>query len=94
MQCKPVSALPSGEKWTFKIKFDGYGCVAVKRARDITPFSRHKKVLNRRFLVSSRRLLRSRADAAEGLILKPKRTSLIGVGRSCDPATCQAAYDS
>ena len=36
----------------------------------------------------------SRADAAEGLILKPKRTSLIGVGRSCDPATCQAAYDS
>ena len=36
----------------------------------------------------------SRADAAEGLILKPKRTSLIDVGRSCHPATCQAAYDS
>jgi hypothetical protein len=37
---------------------------------------------------------RSRADAAEGLILKPKRTSLIGVGWSCELATCEAAYDS
>jgi hypothetical protein len=35
---------------------------------------------------------RSRADATE--VLKPKRTSLIGVGRSCEPATCEAAYDS
>ena len=24
MQCKPVSELPLGEKWTFEIKFDGY----------------------------------------------------------------------
>jgi ATP-dependent DNA ligase len=32
MQCKPVSALPAGEKWTFEIKFDGYRCIAVKRA--------------------------------------------------------------
>ena len=39
MQCKPVTALPAGEKWTFEIKFDGYRCVAVKRARDITLFS-------------------------------------------------------
>ena len=22
MQCKPVTALPTGEKWTFEIKFD------------------------------------------------------------------------
>ena len=32
MQCKPVTALPTGEKWTFEIKFDGYRCIAVKRA--------------------------------------------------------------
>ena len=39
MQCKPVTALPAGEKWTFEIKFDGYRCIAVKRARDIMLFS-------------------------------------------------------
>jgi hypothetical protein len=31
MQCKPVTALPSSENWTFEIKFDGYSCIAVKR---------------------------------------------------------------
>ena len=29
MQCKPVTALPAGERWTFEIKFDGYRCIAV-----------------------------------------------------------------
>ena len=42
MQCKPVTVLPVGEKWTFEIKFDGHRCIAVK------VFSRHKKVLNKR----------------------------------------------
>jgi ATP-dependent DNA ligase len=49
MQCESVTALPAGEKWTFEVKLDGYRCIAVKRAKDVTLFSRHKKVLNRRF---------------------------------------------
>ena len=49
MQCKPVTSLPAGEKWTFEIKLDGNRCIAVKRAREVTLFSRHEKVLNRRF---------------------------------------------
>ena len=62
MQCKPVTSLPAGEKWTFEIKFDGYRCIAVKRAREVTLVSRHQKVLNRRFFGVARRLLRSRAS--------------------------------
>jgi hypothetical protein len=49
MQCKAVPAVPASEKWTFEVKFDGYRCIAVKREREATLFSRHKKVLNKRF---------------------------------------------
>jgi bifunctional non-homologous end joining protein LigD len=49
MQCKPVAELPAGEKWNFEIKLDGYRCIAAKRGGEVTLFSRHQKVLNRRF---------------------------------------------
>jgi ATP-dependent DNA ligase len=49
MRCKPVTALPTDEKWTFEIKFDGYRCIAVKRGREVTCFSRREKVFKKRF---------------------------------------------
>ena len=50
MQCKPVSAPSESESWTFEIKFDGYCYIAIRRAsRQVTLFSRHKKVLDKRF---------------------------------------------
>ena len=48
MQCKPVTVLPESKNWTFEIKFDGYRCIAVKCEREVTLFSRHRKVLNKR----------------------------------------------
>ena len=49
MQCKAVAVLPDGGKWIFEIKFDGYRCIAAKRGREVMLFSRHRKVLNKRF---------------------------------------------
>ena len=50
MQCKPVTSLPTDEeKWSFEIKFDGYRCVAVKSASEVTLCSRNEKVLYKRF---------------------------------------------
>ena len=49
MQCKTVTALPGGEKWSFEIKFDGYRCIAVKQGKEVTLFSRREKVLGKRF---------------------------------------------
>ena len=43
MQCKPVTALPSKEKWTFEIKFEGYRCIALKRGSEVTLLSRNQK---------------------------------------------------
>ena len=63
MQCKPVTALPTEEKWTFEIKFDGYRCIAVKRGREATLFSRNQKVLSKRFSKVVKRLPRSGATS-------------------------------
>jgi ATP-dependent DNA ligase len=47
MQCKSVTALPAHETWIFEI--DGYRCIAVKRGKEVTLFSRNQKMLKKRF---------------------------------------------
>ena len=45
MQCKPVTALPANEKWTFEIKFDGYRCIALNAAQRSRCFLATRKCL-------------------------------------------------
>jgi bifunctional non-homologous end joining protein LigD len=44
-----VASLPVGEQWAFELELDGYRCIAVKHGNEIMLFSRHQKVLIRRF---------------------------------------------
>ena len=55
MQCNPVSALPSGEKWTFEIEFDGYLSIAVKLGSEVTLSLATRKCSRGSFPASSRR---------------------------------------
>jgi DNA ligase D-like protein (predicted ligase) len=77
MQCKPVTALPTGEKWTFEIKLDGYRCIAVKRGREVTVFSRHEKVLNKRFP----KVVEALASLGDDFVLDGELVALDSQGR-------------
>jgi ATP dependent DNA ligase domain len=43
------TALPTDDKWTFEIKFDGDRCIGMKRGKEVTLFSRNRNVLSKRF---------------------------------------------
>jgi hypothetical protein len=77
MQCKPITALPADEKWTFEIKFDGYRCIALKRGREVTLFSRNQKVLNKRFP----KVVEALASLARGRLRSRWGTSGLGSAR-------------
>ena len=79
MQCKAVPALPADEKWTIEIKFDGFRCIAVKCAQEVTLFSRHEKVLNRRFPG----VVRAIASLEGDFVLDGELVALDSQGRPC-----------
>src|ERR1700757_3074893 len=43
MMALPRSALPSGPKWTYEVKWDGYRTIAVKDGTRVRLFSRNLK---------------------------------------------------
>jgi len=49
MDCLPVSKLPEGPEWTYELKLDGYRLEAVRGEKEVTLYSRRRKVLNGRF---------------------------------------------
>jgi bifunctional non-homologous end joining protein LigD len=82
IQCKAVTALPPGEKWTFEIKFDGYRCIAVKRGREVTLFSRNQEVLNKRFP----RVVEALASLKGDFVLDGNWSPSISLGRPSFPS--------
>jgi bifunctional non-homologous end joining protein LigD len=49
MLAKPVTTPPSGSKWQFEIKLDGYRGLAAKKDGDVTLFSRRGHRVNTKF---------------------------------------------
>lgn len=45
---KPVKSPPAGD-WLHEPKLDGWRCIAVKRGKDVTLYSRHGKDITQRF---------------------------------------------
>ncbi len=49
MQCRPVDKLPEGAEWMYEIKLDGYRCLAVKKEKKASLYSRNRKSFDKAF---------------------------------------------
>jgi hypothetical protein len=49
MDCLPVSKLPEGSKWLWKLKLDGYRAIGVKSAGRVRLYSRNSKPFDTKF---------------------------------------------
>lgn len=64
MLATSASTLPSGDDWTYEVKWDGYRTLAVKEGRRVTLFSRNLKDATAIFPSVARAVAQLRTDAA------------------------------
>jgi DNA ligase D-like protein (predicted ligase) len=67
MECLAVTKLPSGSKWVYEIKLDGYRAIAVNAKGKLSLYSRRHKSFNRQY-----------PHIVEALSDLPKDTSIDG----------------
>jgi bifunctional non-homologous end joining protein LigD len=64
MKCRRVEKPPSGEEWSYEIKFDGIRAIAVKEGRAVQLFSRASNPLMLKFPEVASAMTRLRCDSA------------------------------
>ncbi len=77
MQCRPVDKLPEGGEWLYEIKLDGYRCLAVKRDKEASLYSRNRKSFDKTFSHIARAL----APLEPGTVLDGEVAALDAEGR-------------
>ena len=75
MQPEMVDALPTGDKWQYEVKWDGYRVIAVKRGDDVTVFSRNEKNLTKSYPAASQAV---KLLPAQQLVLDARREAQWG----------------
>jgi bifunctional non-homologous end joining protein LigD len=77
MQCRPVDKLPSGGDWLYEIKLDGYRCLAVKRQKKASLYSRNRKSFDKTFP----EIVQALAPLESGTVLDGEVVALDSEGR-------------
>jgi bifunctional non-homologous end joining protein LigD len=77
MQCRPVDKLPAGGGWIYEIKLDGYRCLAVKKEKKVSLYSRNRKSFDKTFP----EILQALAPLESGSVLDGEVVALDSEGR-------------
>ena len=100
MMAVPASTLPTGEEWTYEVKWDGYRAQAVKNGATVSLASRNLKNLTRQFPSVAQAVSRLSAKSVllDGEIValdasgRPSFQALTPTSRGCrsctTPSTC------